>query len=169
MPAPKKPEGRRQAHHADRYKSLELAREPVPTPDPPKGLLKATLNLWEDFWASDVSRAWQTGDLDGLGRLIVYRDEWARLMNVYREARMVEGSTGQVKVNPALREALNLEAAMKSIAADLGLTPMARMRLGIAFGQATKTIEELRETANHDDDADDDPRLAALELPGPSS
>lgn len=165
MPAPKKPEQRRQAHNADRYTSLALAPTPIAAPDPPKGLLKATRELWDEFWTSDVARAVQPADLDGLVRLIQYRDEWQRLMDAYRADRFVAGSTKQVKVNPALDSALKLEAAMKSIAADLGLSPMARMRLGIAVGQATKTIEELRAVADQGSDETPDPRLAALEQP----
>lgn len=164
MPAPRKPEQRRQAHNADRYKVVALAPNPIAAPDPPKGLLKATRGLWDEFWTSDVARAVQPADLDGLVRLIQYRDEWQRLMDAYRADRFVSGSTGQVKVNPALDKALALEGAMGKLAADLGLSPMARMRLGIAVGQATKTIEELKQAADQDE-PEDDPRLAALELP----
>lgn len=164
MPAPKKPEGRRQAHNADRYKVLALAERPISVPKPPDGLLKATKDMWIEFWSSDVARAVQPADVDGLVRLIQYRDEWQRLMDAYRKCRFVEGSTGQVKVNPALTSALALEGAMGKLAADLGLSPMARMRLGIAVGQATKTIEELRNAADPDEDIAEgaDPRLASV-------
>jgi P27 family predicted phage terminase small subunit len=57
------------------------------------------------------------------------RDRLARCSRVSGEAMLVEGSRGQVRLNPLAVNALKLEAAIARLEADLGLTPAARARL----------------------------------------
>lgn len=162
----RKPPERRQDRHKARSTVVTLAPAAPPAPEPPEELLKSTAALWNEFWSSDIARAWQGPDIDGLRRLIVYRDEWQRMINAHRAHRFVEGSMGQAKVSPALEVALKLEAAMGRLAADLGLSPLARMRLGIAFGQAAKTAEQLRDDAYNVTDDEPDPRFNSVEVQG---
>lgn len=107
--------------------------------------------------------------MEAIRRFITYRDEWWRLMEAYRSGRFVEGSTGQIKVNPALDRAMAIEGLLVRLATEYGLTPYARMKLGIAVGQATKTLDDLKREAERGDDDDEvDPRIArraALEQP----
>lgn len=107
--------------------------------------------------------------MEAIRRFITYRDEWWRLMEAYRSGRFVEGSPGQIKVNPALDRAMAIEGMLVRLATEYGLTPYARMKLGIAVGQATKTLDDLKREAERGDDDDEvDPRIArrtALEQP----
>jgi hypothetical protein len=96
-----------------------------------------------------------------LQRLFTYYDEWERSMRAYRRRRLVTGSTGQPKLNDLGKFCLELESKIERLEDKLGITPMARMRLGIAFGEARKTLEEINREVDEGIQEADDPRLAA--------
>lgn len=133
-------------------------------PPPPPGLLKRTRDGWARFWASDVAHLITDADHPALERLFLLRDEWARYAAVARRERMtLGGATGRApSINPAATHMLSLEAKITKLEAEFGLTPSARLRLGVQFGEARRTLADLNAEAAHDDEdePDDDPRAA---------
>lgn len=143
-PAPK-PADRRQR----RNKPTELRAVPpraiVEVPKAPPGLLKATRDWWSEFWNSDLAAA--TGaetDLPALRRLASLYDERERAYRaIQRGDRLVTGSKGQEVLNPLYRVIASLDAEIRNLEDRFGLTPLARLRLGITLTDAQKGLEDL--------------------------
>lgn len=163
MPARKKPPGSQQGHRKQTGLELVVGAGPVevpPAPKPAGGLLKSSEKLWESYWKSISAQA--ALDVDQLGvaeRWIVAHDEWVRATNAFRRKRIVEGSQGQPVLNPLASYIASREATLAKCEAELGLTPMARLKLGIAVGQAKMTAAELNrmtQEPDHGDEGEDD-------------
>lgn len=111
---------------------------------PPAGLLPASRKIWRAYWESAVSRAAEiNADQHVLYRWIEAIDEWGRVYPVFKKARFVKGSMGQPVLNPLLGYLRQLENTIAYAEQQLGMTPSARARLGIAIGEAKLTAEEL--------------------------
>lgn len=124
----------------------ELAR-----PSKPAKLLKSTEQAWELFWASDVAAVVTPSTWPAVQRYFTYLDELQRAVKVLRDGhRLVEGSRGQVRLNPLADYMNRLEEKVGRLETELGLTPMARARLGIAVGQARLTAAEVNAMAEAD-------------------
>lgn len=157
MPAPKKPAGTQQGH-----RSLQLmtgagvARLEIPAP--PAGLEKASVALWNAYWESPPAAvALDVDKLGVAGRWIEAVDERRKALRGLRKARLVKGSTGQPTLNPLAAWIKSREDVIAKCEAELGLTPYARQRLGIAVGQAALTAAELnRMTEEIADGGEDD-------------
>jgi P27 family predicted phage terminase small subunit len=159
-PAPK-PADQRQAHpRAKRPGPLPLSlvpADPVPAPDipsPPRGLLRATQSRWRAYWTSPVASAVIEADRGSVDRLFRYYDAWERMMRESTASPFTEGSQGQVVVHPACARVDKLEAHIAKLEGELGLTPLARSRLGIAVGQAQLTADELNRRTRKPDRGD---------------
>jgi P27 family predicted phage terminase small subunit len=112
-------------------------------PEPPSGLLRATRDDWAAFWSSPLRALVTPADMPALERLFQLRDEQARLWRGYRRKRLVEGSQGQPVASPFFGMALKLEGEIARLEGQFGLSPAARLRLGVTFGQAARTLEDL--------------------------
>lgn len=139
-------------------------------PAPPEGLLPSTVQVWETYWADQVAGATTPVDHGALRRYILYLDEWERCMAAVRRPnedgeveRLVKGSTGQPRINPLAEQALKLEGVLSKLEADFGLTPLARMRLGIAIGQARMTVAELNRMAEEPNGDSDQAEAEVIE------
>lgn len=121
------------------------SKEPATfVPEPPASLLKVTKERWSAFWASPVARAVDpAADGQRLERWIRAVDEWHRVGREFRKARLVSGSMGQPVLNPLAAYLNQLEQQIAKSETEFGLTPMSRLRLGIAVGQAKLTADEL--------------------------
>ena len=167
-PPPKPPE-RRQGRHRNDFGTLEPSRaelEPaMPLPDPPPGMLKATERQWVEFWQSEVATLVATADLPALRRLYSLYDERARCLASGRRNRLVEGSQGQPVMNPLYKHMATLDGEILALEDRFGLTPMARLKLGVTFGAAKRSLTDLVGVpAPTDDDLDDDdPRILDVE------
>jgi P27 family predicted phage terminase small subunit len=117
----------------------------VVVPKPPTGLLATTRRAWARYWSSEVSRVVTDADYDLIERLFVLRDEHARALRTLRATgeRMVSGSRSQPRLSPLYDLVFKLEGAIHTLESELGLSPLARARLGIAVGQATLTAAQL--------------------------
>jgi phage terminase small subunit len=74
------------------------------------------------------------------------------------------GSKGQAIINPLILLTLKLEEKILKLEQELGLTPLARQRLGIAYGEAQMGFKQLQQLLQDDDEKElDDPRLLMLE------
>jgi P27 family predicted phage terminase small subunit len=152
-----KDEGVRQNRRARSNLKLIAQHEPdaVVIPEPPDGLDGARLESWRGFFESELSQLVNGTDLSAVHRLWSYYQQHADLTNIFAKGRMVAGSTGQPRLNPALDGLMKLETAILRLENELGLTPSARLRLGITFADATNSLDALTqrfEPAALDDD-----------------
>jgi P27 family predicted phage terminase small subunit len=161
-PPPKTPE-RRQRRNARTTTGRESALVALPggrrrdVPAPPPGLLKPAKDRWQGFWGSEVARAVDPqSDLPALERWVKATDEYDRVARVVKRSRLVRGSMGQPVAHPLLSYLGQLEGQISKAEAAFGMTPIARLRLGIALGEAARSLESLNEELEADDD--DDPR-----------
>lgn len=113
-------------------------------PKAPPGLLKKTRDVWDAYWRSSVSNAVDPdADAHRIRRWIMAVDEYERCLDVYRKGRLVRGSMGQPVLNPLAAQLNTLEGQIARAELELGLTPMARLRLGIEIGRAQLTAADL--------------------------
>ena len=142
--------------------------EPAPRPPRPPGggrLLKATEEWWVEFWESPISKLVdRRSDLRALSRLALLYDERDRALSAYKRKRSSTGSTGQLVVNPFAREIASLDGRISTLEDRFGLTPAARLNLGVVYSDAHDGLSELErriEEAFSDDQIDEveDPRL----------
>jgi P27 family predicted phage terminase small subunit len=175
-PPPKPPDRRqgRGARTSTKRAGAGLVALPagkVEAPPPPAGLLKATRDAWERFWGSSLaSLVVPDTDLLALRRLWTLYDERARALNGYRKARLVRGSMGQVALSPLARVIEACDAEIRALEDRFGLTPMARLRLGVQLGEAARSLEDLSAALDDEGDqetAGQDPRRLLVVDDGP--
>lgn len=123
-----------------------------PIPLPPSGLLKRSRQRWQAYWESQVAQAADPDvDLHRVERWIRAVDEYERVYPEFRKARISTGSTGQLTLHPLAGYLKQLEADIGHAEAELGLTPMARLRLGIRYAEARITAAQLNQALNQGD------------------
>lgn len=145
MPPPPKPKHLRQNRNKHAELGIVPARsEPLAVPKPPTGLQAKARRVWRAYWKSQVSNAAdRDADWHRIERWIQLVDEHYRVYEVFRKARLAKGSTGQPVLNPLAAYLQQLEMNISRAETELGLTPMARLRLGVTYGQAMLTAEAL--------------------------
>ena len=156
-PLPKE-EGKRQNRRS--RTNLKLIEQHDPSaavvPMPPEGLSEAQIEAWSEFWHSELSQLVKTTDLSSVRRLFNYYQQHEDLTAIFQKGRMVAGSQGQPRLNPALDGLMKLETAILRLENELGLTPSARLRLGITFADATNSLQALSERFASVDFEDED-------------
>jgi hypothetical protein len=75
---------------------------------------------------------------------------------------VVEGSQGQPVASPLFKVAMALDSEVRALEDRYGLTPAARLKLGIRLGEAARSLEDL--ARDLDDDWDEDERRRLLGL-----
>jgi hypothetical protein len=152
VPAHRKPPGTHQGHRSH----VPVAVLPAPAspepPEPPAGLLISTRQAWAGFWASPLAGLVVDSDLPALRRLFELYDERARSWRGYRRRRLVEGSQGQPVLSPLFRAAMALEAEIRPLEDRFGVTPAARLKLGIRLGEAARSLEDLVRDLDEDEE-----------------
>ena len=142
MSNPKKLPSDRQGHAGT--KDVTLRKDQPPTPLPPRGLLKRSRERWRGYWNSQVARAVDpVADLHLVERWIKAVDEYERVLPVFEKTRLVKGSMGQLVMNPLAAYLQQVKGELSKCETELGLTPMARLRLGLVAAQGQLTVEEL--------------------------
>ena len=127
---------------------VDPASKPV-IPLAPKGLTTASKKRWRTFWLSPLASVVEIStDLHRVERWIQAVDEYEKVGKVFRSSRLVKGSTGQPVLNPLASYLTSLEATISRAEQELGMTPLARLKLGIAVGQAKLTAEALNKSLN---------------------
>jgi P27 family predicted phage terminase small subunit len=154
-PLPKE-EGVRQNRRARSNLKLIAQHEtqPIQVPEPPDGLDEYRLEAWNEFFHSELSQLVKRTDMSAVARLWSYYQQHADLTNIFAKGRMVAGSQGQPRLNPALDGLMKLEGAILRLENELGLTPSARLRLGITFADATNSLDALVRKFDVTDDED---------------
>lgn len=139
---------------------VDPADKPV-IPTAPKGLTAASKKRWRTFWLSPLAKVVEIStDLHRVERWIQAVDEYEKVGKVFRSSRLVKGSTGQPVLNPLASYLANLETSISRAEQELGMTPLARLKLGIAVGQAKLTAEALNKSLN---DTGERPEIAEVE------
>ena len=167
MPSPIKRREDRQGHPKGKTAESLTVVEAKPgsfvIPPAPVGLLKPSRDRWEAYWRSAVSSAVDlNADFGLVERWIRSVDEWHRAYREFRKARTTEGSTGQLVLSPLAKWIRHVEGEIARCEQQLGLTPMARLRLGLTANQARLTAEQLNRSLSEADDSDDPDRDAIV-------
>lgn len=179
MPGPPpKPDDRRQGRGertATKRAGVGLVALPSGQLDPPMapaGLLKATRDDWAEFWRSPLGSLVVPADYPAVRRLFTLYDERSRAYKGYRQERLVLGGNKQQALNPLLAAMGMLDKEIRALEDRFGLTPMARLRLGVALGEAAKSLDELNRSLDADEPDDGepaaDPRVRVVESVGRS-
>jgi P27 family predicted phage terminase small subunit len=86
----------------------------------------------------------EPSDHGALRRLFWLHDELGRLMEAIEETgRVVPGSQGQPRPNPLYKQVEAFQAEARQLEDRFGLSPLARLRLGITFADAHQSLEGL--------------------------
>lgn len=155
-PLPKE-EGKRQNRRSRSNLRLIEQHDPTrPTPTPPEKLSARQLASWQAYFDSQLSALIKETDLPVVERLWRYYQQHEELTDVFDKARLVPGSQGQPRINPAHDAIMKLEGAIHRLENELGLTPSARLRLGITFSDATMSLEKITQQLHDDGGFDED-------------
>ena len=141
-------------------------KQSFPTPDPPRTWLAVTKATWRTFWRSPLAPFVIEAEVDILERLFEMRDMQRRFRREGLKRPIVPGSQGQPVTNPLFDEADRLEPLIQRLEDKFGKTPLARLKLGVAFGDAARSLDDLNRdlTADEEPLVDDEPdtRLLAV-------
>lgn len=140
-------------------------RPPPPPHLPKQKLLAQTVTSWKTFWDSELAQLVLPADLPALQRLFRMYDARERLERTFMSKPFVDGSTGQLVAHPAAKVVASLDTAIDRLEPRFGITPKGRLELGVTFGAAAKSLEEMNR-AFEEDDEDDDPRRKAIDTTG---
>jgi P27 family predicted phage terminase small subunit len=105
---------------------------------------EATVERWVQFWGSPLAQQVEQSDLGSFRRLFWIYDELDRLRDAIEETgRVVAGSQGQPRPNPLYKQVEAFQAEARQLEDRFGLSPLARLRLGITFADAHQSLEGL--------------------------
>ncbi len=164
MPAHKKQPAARQDRRASRMLAVVTADDPgLSVPNPPTGLLAESQTRWLAFWSSRMATVVDVdSDLPGLIRWITAFDEWLRTSKALRKVRIVQGSMGQPVLSPLAAYVAQRATELRDLEAAYGMTPRARLNLGLTVGQIELTAAKLNEMV-HDGHSEKDPDIQVYE------
>ena len=111
------------------------------------GWMARTRTAWATFWRDGMAKLTQPADGEALRRLFALYDARERTWRLFLKNVYVRGSKGQQVLNPMGAFALQLDARIERLEAAFGITPKARLQLGITFGEAKKSLEDLAREA----------------------
>ena len=154
--------------HRDNSLNVIQGGKSFETPKPNSRWLTKTRSYWKEYWDSELASTAQRVDFPAFYRLFQYYDEVERanrtIQNMGNKGLLSVGSTGQPTINPLIMLTLKLEEKVLNLEPELGLTPLARQRLGIAFGEAQMGFKQLQQLLTDDEEKElIDPRLKMLE------
>ena len=115
--------------------------EEMPPPDPAWG--ECTCGEWETYWRSGVSSVCAETDMPTLRRLFSCRDLRAKAEAAYRAEPFVEGSVGQVRLNPMAQEMHHLDKEIDVLERQFGLGSHNRVSLGLSSMTAVRSIDQI--------------------------
>lgn len=133
---------------ADRRNGAPLvlvSSDEVVVPEFPTGLRAPGKEAWTTYWTSPMAQVATDADKQALTRYCKALDELATAQREMGRQRLVEGSQGQPRLNPLAAWIQSRESVITQLEDRLGLTPLARMRLGIATGEAHRSLAEMNQ------------------------
>lgn len=159
MPEPKKAKDQRQRRNQSKAELSLIKPEP---PEPPPDLRPVVLETWRAYWNSELAKLVDPAT-DGpvIRRLFTLYDERERAYEEAKDKRIVRGSQDQEVLNPLLKYVAQCDMEIRQMEDRLGMSPRSRLQLGITFGDAMRSMEELnRRLAATDAKEKADPRLS---------
>jgi len=140
----KKPAEKRQNRTTRDFGVLpQIQVDPRSVPIPPAHLTERWVRSWEVFWASPFAQVVQPAQYPALERLFSMYEERERMDTYLREEPMTVGSQGQKILNPMYRQRTSVDAEIRQLEDRFGLHPKAGLQLGIVYGEAARSLEEL--------------------------
>ncbi len=120
------------------------ARREIPA-YPPR-LPKAYRVVWDAFWADPVSQMVTGADHYDIGRYFLLLAKRDAIQGQVLAHPLVKGSMDQDVANPKLAILKELNREIEKLRDQLGLLPLARMKLGVTTNAYvnTKTTDDLR-------------------------
>lgn len=102
------------------------------------------MNAWSAFWRSPMASVVdENADMDALRDWAWLLSERDRLQASVKRKGVVPGSHGQPMLNPLARLVDAYTRRINSYREQFGMTPLSRMRLGIAIGDAHDALSDL--------------------------
>lgn len=145
-----KPADRRQNRERGDLQVIQ-GRAPTVIPDPPDDLLPEIEEAWFHYWESEMAQVVTLAtDLPGLRRLFRYYDDLERTWALYRAQPEATGSMGQTKISHWAKHAHDTEAIIQRLEDRYGLSPKSRLELGVTYGDAARSLEDLYARATQD-------------------
>jgi len=154
---PRKPRPKTLKAKTARSSDLTLVvSTPAGIPLPPADLLDTSVERWNAFWSSPLTRVIVPElDLDTIETLFRLRDERDRALRAGRRKRLVPGSQGQPVLNPLLDYAIKVQKDVRALEDRLASSPKSRLVLGVLFGDAHRSIDDLNTDLDEADDLGD--------------
>lgn len=159
MPTNRKPASRRQNRVT---KALEVAPQvAIIAPGPPPDLCKEADRAWYSYWADPRSGAAEAADESVVTRWVTELNRYYITVKAADIEPLVEGSQGQQVENPLYKIAYRAQSSANGYEQQLGIGALNAMKLGIAKGDAVRSLSDLNRDAEAGED--DDFRLALAE------
>lgn len=167
-PPPKPPERRQRRNKRPTLEPVGKATTPIAqVPEPATDWRERTKVEWRALWSHTVASTFDVKLHEpALRRLFDLRDERDRLRDVGRGEAVVSGSMGQPVLNPVFSRINQIDSQILALEREFGLTVSSLLKLGINYGQARRSLDDLSkgiygdgDEAPVDDDEEDDPRI----------
>jgi hypothetical protein len=136
LPTPKKAADRRQGSHSkDVGKVVALSPRSVAPVVAAARLDWApeVAEAWAELWSSPLAGLIRPTDVPAVRRLFDLRHRLIETYRAYDEDPISVGSMGQPVLSPFAAEAHRIESELEKLEDRFGLTPLARLRLGVTF------------------------------------
>lgn len=114
-------------------------------PKSPVTLSKEEAALWRWAWRTEVASGWQESDSLAVVtwvRTVVERERLGALVRL--EGEVVMGSRDQPTAHPLLARLATLDAEARQLSDRLGLSPAARLKLGLTQSTTALTVAHLQ-------------------------
>ena len=147
MSRKKLPEQRQRHGETPQLAVIRATTRPVNVPTPEAGWLARTRTAWTAFWRDGIAQLVTPVDGEAARRLFGLYDARQRFWAVFLKAPYSRGSTGQQVLNPAGAFALQLDARIERLERAFGITPAARLQLGVTLGEAKRSLDDLAREA----------------------
>lgn len=133
----RKPDGQKQDGRKSRQ-LVPLASKKVDPPSAPEYWPDQIKRAWVMLWKSPVAAMFDDVDQLPVYRLFdLYTMRW-ELRKVYENQPFVKGSAGPDRLNPAFDAMTKLDTAIQSMEDRLGISPKARLQLGVKLLEAKR-------------------------------
>jgi phage terminase small subunit len=143
-------------------KSIGVVKSAAKAPAMPRGLCEPAQVAWRNYWSDSVSGIMRSSDSTVALRWAKNLDRYHRLIAAADAEPLVAGSTGQDRPNPLYDLAFKVEKSIREDEAQLGIGPLARLKLGVALSESAKSLADLNAEAAGG--GEDDPRLTLLRV-----
>lgn len=166
---PQKPPGTLTGHRQNRQ--LRVLPPRASEPAPPLRLERVqvkTQELWDLIWQSPSATLWdRKSDIPQLEHLMWCIDERDRSRRALSRRRIIRDSKGRVTLNPLSGYIARLDRTIAQIAEKFGITSLDRMRLGVSFGEAKRSLADIMNAEmdgdKDEDDGNDDPAVIDMD------